>query len=67
MKEQIIDYFGEGLLHETYGSTEGGVVTNLRPHDQLRKVNCVGLPFLCAIPAGYAHLTLKIIREFLQA
>ncbi len=45
MKEQIVDYFGDGLLHETYGSTEGGVVTNLRPRDQLRKVNCVGLPF----------------------
>jgi acyl-CoA synthetase (AMP-forming)/AMP-acid ligase II len=44
-KEQIIAYFGDGLLHETYGSTEGGVVTNLRPKDQLRKVNCVGLPF----------------------
>lgn len=45
MKKQIIDYFGEGLLHETYGSTEGGVVTNLRPQDQLRKESCVGLPF----------------------
>jgi len=45
MKEQIVSYFGDGLLHETYGSTEGGVVTNLRPRDQLRKVNCVGQPF----------------------
>lgn len=45
MKEQIVAYFGDGLLHETYGSTEGGVVTNLRPKDQLRKVNCVGQPF----------------------
>jgi long-chain acyl-CoA synthetase len=44
-KEQIIEYFGEGLLHETYGSTEGGIVTNLRPPDQLRKQQCVGLPF----------------------
>jgi acyl-CoA synthetase (AMP-forming)/AMP-acid ligase II len=44
-KEQIVAYFGDGLLHETYGSTEGGVVTNLRPKDQLRKVNCVGQPF----------------------
>jgi long-chain acyl-CoA synthetase len=46
MKKQIIDYFGDGLLHETYGSTEGGVVSNLRPQDQLRKENCVGLPFV---------------------
>lgn len=44
-KEQIIDYFGPGMLHETYGSTEAGIVTNLRPHDQLRKQRCVGLPF----------------------
>ena len=46
MKEQIVDYFGAGLLHETYGSTEAGVVTNLRPADQLRKIKCVGLPFV---------------------
>ncbi len=44
-KEQIVDYFGAGLLHETYGSTEAGVVSNLRPRDQLRKTRCVGLPF----------------------
>ena len=46
MTERIVDYFGAGLLHETYGSTEGGVVTNLRPKDQLRKVRCVGQPFV---------------------
>jgi acyl-CoA synthetase (AMP-forming)/AMP-acid ligase II len=40
-----LDYFGDGLLHETYGSTEAGIVTNLRPVDQRRKVSCVGLPF----------------------
>ncbi len=45
-KEQIISQFGEGVLHETYGSTEAGIVTNLRPPDQLRKKNCVGLPFV---------------------
>ena len=45
-KERIVDYFGAGLLHETYGSTEAGVVTNLRPQDQLRKIQCVGLPFV---------------------
>ncbi len=44
-KEQIVEYFGEGLLHETYGSTEGGIVTNLQPRDQLRKQKCVGHPF----------------------
>jgi acyl-CoA synthetase (AMP-forming)/AMP-acid ligase II len=46
LKERIVDYFGQGLLHETYGSTEAGVVTNLRPGDQLRKINCVGTPFV---------------------
>ena len=45
-KELIVDYFGDCILHETYGSTEGGIVTNLRPPDQLRKQQCVGRPFL---------------------
>ncbi len=45
LKERVINYFGEGLLHETYGSTEGGIVANLQPADQLRKLQCVGLPF----------------------
>ena len=45
MKERLVAYFGEGLLHETYGSTEAGIVTNLRPADQLRKQQCVGQPF----------------------
>ena len=44
-KERIVEYFGDGLLHECYGSTEAGIVTNLRPGDQLIKQNCVGLPF----------------------
>ncbi|MEQ8345101.1 MAG: class I adenylate-forming enzyme family protein [Sneathiellaceae bacterium] len=44
-KELIVDYFGPGLLHETYGSTEAGIVTNLRPADQLRKLQCVGQAF----------------------
>jgi acyl-CoA synthetase (AMP-forming)/AMP-acid ligase II len=46
-KEKIVDFFGPGLLHETYGSTETGIVCNLRPQDQLRKIKCVGLPFPC--------------------
>ncbi len=44
MKETLVDYFGPGLLHETYGSTEAGIVSNLRPADQLRKKACVGQP-----------------------
>ncbi len=45
LKEAAIEHFGEGLLHETYGSTEGGIVTNIRPVDQLRKPGSVGHPF----------------------
>lgn len=44
-KEQIVHHFGDGMLHETYGSTEAGIVCNLRPADQLRKERCVGQPF----------------------
>jgi len=49
MKERLVDYFGPGLLHETYGSTEAGIVSNLRPPDQLRKQQCVGQPFPCTL------------------
>lgn len=45
LKVRIVDYFGEGLLHETYGSTEAGIVTNMRPALQLLKPESVGLPF----------------------
>lgn len=44
-KHKIVDYFGDGILHETYGSTEAAIVTNLRPEDQLRKERCVGQAF----------------------
>ena len=47
MKERLVAHFGPGLLHETYGSTEAGIVSNLRPPDQLRKIQCVGQPFPC--------------------
>jgi len=46
-KEAVIERFGDGILHEMYGSTEGCAVTNLRPADQLRKKHCVGQPFPC--------------------
>jgi long-chain acyl-CoA synthetase len=47
MKERLVAHFGPKLLHETYGSTEAGIVSNLRPPDQLRKLQCVGQPFPC--------------------
>lgn len=45
LKQRIVAHFGEGLLHETYGSTEGGIVTDIAPADILRKPGSVGLPF----------------------
>jgi long-chain acyl-CoA synthetase len=45
-KEAILGVAPELALHEFYGSTEAGIVTNLRPPDQLRKVRCAGQPLL---------------------
>jgi acyl-CoA synthetase (AMP-forming)/AMP-acid ligase II len=44
MKKKCIDYFGEGKLFEFYGGTELGVVTYIRPEDQLRKPASCGRP-----------------------
>lgn len=55
LKEKTIDAFGDGLLHETYGSTEAGVVTNIRPADILRKPGSVGVPFV--------NTHVRILRE----
>lgn len=44
LKERIVPFFGDDVLFESYGTTEAGSVTSLPPEDQLRKVNCVGLP-----------------------
>jgi acyl-CoA synthetase (AMP-forming)/AMP-acid ligase II len=43
-KEGLLALFPETGLHEFYGATEAGVVTNLRPEDQRRKTRCVGKP-----------------------
>jgi long-chain acyl-CoA synthetase len=44
LKERVIERFGQHVLHESYGSTEASLVSNLRPEDQLTKRECVGLP-----------------------
>jgi acyl-CoA synthetase (AMP-forming)/AMP-acid ligase II len=44
-KELIVAEWPHARLFEVYGSTEAGIVTNLRPPDQLRKIQCVGQPF----------------------
>jgi long-chain acyl-CoA synthetase len=43
-KEGILRHFPSSELNEFYGSTEAGIVTNLKPRDQSRKTRCVGLP-----------------------
>ncbi len=45
-KLQVLDRFGDGVLHETYGSTEAGVITNLYPHQMRAKQNCAGRPIV---------------------
>ncbi len=47
IKERVIERFGHDVLHESYGSTEASLVSNLRPLAQLEKQECVGLPFPC--------------------
>ena len=50
LKRKAIDYWGAGILHETYGFTEAAIVTNLRPADQLTKPGSVGGGFpLCDV------------------
>lgn len=43
-KLNALRWLGEHCLHETYGSTEGGVITNLYPHEMRLKRNCAGRP-----------------------
>jgi acyl-CoA synthetase (AMP-forming)/AMP-acid ligase II len=42
LKLAIMDYFKNSELWEGYGSTEGGLVTMLRPEDQLKKLGTIG-------------------------
>lgn len=42
MKKAIMDFFPGVQLYEGYGSTEAGIVTVLKPCDQLRKLGSIG-------------------------
>ena len=42
MKLAIMDFFPGVQLYEGYGSTEAGIVTVLKPEDQLRKLGSIG-------------------------
>lgn len=46
LKEWVIDYFGEGVLSEGYGSTETGMVTRLTPQMQRAKPGSSGTPYM---------------------
>jgi len=42
MKLAIMDFFPGVELYEAYGSTEAGIVTILKPEDQMRKLGSIG-------------------------
>jgi acyl-CoA synthetase (AMP-forming)/AMP-acid ligase II len=42
MKKAIMTFFSGVELYEAYGSTEAGLVTILKPEDQLRKLGSIG-------------------------
>ncbi|MFC1816254.1 class I adenylate-forming enzyme family protein [Thermodesulfobacteriota bacterium] len=42
LKIAIMDYFKNAELWEAYGSTEGGLVTLLRPEDQFKRLGSIG-------------------------
>jgi acyl-CoA synthetase (AMP-forming)/AMP-acid ligase II len=42
IKKRIMEYFNGVELYEAYGSTEAGIVTVLKPEEQLNKVGSIG-------------------------
>jgi acyl-CoA synthetase (AMP-forming)/AMP-acid ligase II len=55
LKQQVIATLGEGFLFEVYGSTELGIITVLRPEDQLRKPGSCGRP--------YGGIEVRVVRD----
>ena len=55
LKQEVVARLGEGFLYEVYGSTELGIVTVLRPDDQLRKPGSCG--------RAYGGIDLKVIGD----
>jgi acyl-CoA synthetase (AMP-forming)/AMP-acid ligase II len=45
LKQEVIEKLGDGFLFEVYGSTEMGIITVLKPEDQLRKPGSCGQPY----------------------
>ena len=46
MKKAIMEFFPDVELYEAYGSTEAGLVTLLKPEDQLNKLGSIGFEAL---------------------
>jgi acyl-CoA synthetase (AMP-forming)/AMP-acid ligase II len=55
LKQEVVARMGDGFLYEVYGSTELGIVTVLRPEDQLRKPGSCGRP--------YGGIELKVVGD----
>lgn len=45
LKQWVMETFPDVGVHELYGSTEGGIITDLRPVDMQRKPGSVGHPW----------------------
>jgi len=55
LKQEVIEKLGDGFLYEVYGSTELGVVTVLRPDEQLRKPGSCG--------RTYGNIEVRIVAD----
>jgi acyl-CoA synthetase (AMP-forming)/AMP-acid ligase II len=55
LKQEIVEKLGDGFLYEVYGSTELGIVTVLKPADQLRKPGSCG--------QVYGGIEVKLVKE----
>jgi long-chain acyl-CoA synthetase len=55
LKEEIVEKLGDGFLFEVYGSTELGIVTVLKPADQLRKPGSCG--------KVYGGIEVKLVKD----
>lgn len=55
LKQEIYEKLGDWFLYEVYGSTELGIVTVLKPEDQMRKPGSCG--------TTYGPIEVRIVRE----
>ncbi|HEY7135016.1 MAG TPA: AMP-binding protein [Acidimicrobiia bacterium] len=55
LKQEVVAKLGDGFLFEVYGSTELGIVTVLKPADQLRKPGSCG--------QTYGGVGVRIVKE----